>query len=159
MTNKHNWTELFESLPDEELDKLAILRIIETSNGIIQFAFRDKTPDALSVEDTRKAMGFSMSSIKRMQIVLENETIDFAEPTKDIMALVRKYYVSGMKQGSDEDYEEFLRSSLACLQAVGIERLERAKDKLFAFSYAMPPYAWEYGMSYCRNFLKEGLPT
>ena len=154
-----NWTEVFEALPDEELDKLAVLRILETSNGICQYMLRNGDPEALSIEDTRKAMGFSMSSIKRQQIVLENETIEFAPETKKIMTVVRDLYVSGMKMNNDEDYAEFLRSSLACLQVCGIERLERAKDKLFADCYALPAYAWEYGMSYCRNFLKEGLPS
>jgi len=149
----HNWTELFESLPDEEKDKLAVLRILETTNGIIQFAFRDKTADALSVEDTRKAMGFSMSSIKRMKIVLENETIDFAEPTKDIMALVRKYYVSGMKRANDEDYAEFMRASRACMNACGHYRLKSAKDKLFSNCYAFPPYTYDWGLSYCLSLL------
>ena len=92
-----NWTELFENLPDEEKDKLAVLRLVEVTNGCIQQLFRNNDPDALSVEDTRKAMRFSMSSIKRMQIVLDNETIDFAEPTKAIMADVRDYYIRGQK--------------------------------------------------------------
>ena len=104
-----DWDTLFKDLPDEELDKLAVLRVMECTNGILQFMFRDKDPEALSLEDTRKAMGFSMSAIKRMQIVLENETIDFAEPTKDIMADVRKLYISGMKQNNDDDYAEFMR--------------------------------------------------
>ena len=154
-----NWTETFNSLSSDELDKLAVLRIIETSNGIIQYMLRNGDPDALSIEDTRKAMGFSMSSIKRMQIVLENETIEFAPETKKIMADVRTLYVSGMKRANDEDYAEFLRSSLACLQVCGIERLQAAKDKLFANCYAMPAYAWDYGLDYCHNFLKEGLPS
>ena len=154
-----DWTAVFKSLPDDELDKLAVLRIIETSNGVIQHMLRNGDADALSIEDTRKAMGFSMSSIKRMQIVLENETIEFAPETKKIMGDVREIYISGMKRNNDEDYAEFLRSSLACLQVCGIERLERAKDKLFADCYALPAYAWEYGMSYCRNFLKEGLTS
>ena len=154
-----DWTDTFTSLSDEELDKLAILRVIECTNGIIQFMYRDKDKDALSVEDTRKAMGFSMSSIKRMQIVLENETIEFAPETEKIMRDVREIYVSGMKRNNDEDYAEFLRSSLACLQVCGIERLQAAKDKLFAHCYAMPAYAWDYGLDYCRNFLREGLPS
>ena len=154
-----NWTKEFTNLPSDELDALAVLRIIETSNGIIQHMYRDKHPDALTLQETREAMGFSMSSIKRMQIVLENETIDFAEPTKDIMALVRKYYISGMKNNNDKDYAEFLVASLACLTACGIERLQAAKDKLFANCYSMPPYAWDYGLDYCRNFLREGLST
>jgi hypothetical protein len=154
-----DWTDTFKLLPDEELDKIALLRIIETSNGICQYMLRNNDPDALSIEDTRKAMGFSMSSIKRQRIVLESETIEFAPETKKIMTDVRNLYVSGMKMNNDDDYAEFLRSSLACLQVCGVERLERAKNKLFADCYALPAYAWDYGMSYCRNFLREGLPT
>ena len=148
-----DWTTLFESLPDEELDKLAVLRIVECTNGILQFMFRDKDPDALSVEDTRTAMGFSMSSIKRMQIVLENETIDFAEPTKDIMADVRKLYISGMKQNNDDDYAEFMRASIACMKACGHYRLKSAKDKLFSNCYSFPPYTYDWGLSYCLSLL------
>ena len=154
-----DWTNVFDTCTNEELDKLALLRIIECSNGIIQYMYRDQAPDALTLEETREAMGFSMSSIKRMKIVLENEIIEFSDDTKKIMADVRDLYISGMKRNNDEDYAEFLVASLACLQACGIERLQAAKDKLFANCYAMPPYAWDYGLDYCRNFLREGLPT
>ena len=154
-----DWKSVFTALPSDELEKLAVLRIIETTNGICQYMLRDGDPNALSLEETRQAMGFSMSSIKRQQIVLDNETIEFSDETKQIMTQVRDLYVSGMKRNNDADYAEFLVSSLACLEACGIERLEAAKDKLFDQCYAMPPYAWEYGLSYCRNFLKEGLPT
>ena len=154
-----DWLHTFNSLPPEELDALAVLRIIECSNGIIQYMYRDQAPDALTLQETREAMGFSMSSIKRMRIVLENEIIEFSDDTKKIMADVRELYISGMKRNNDEDYAEFLRASLACLTACGIERLQAAKDKLFANCYSMPPYAWDYGLDYCRNFLREGLPT
>ena len=154
-----DWTNVFDTCTNEELDKLALLRIIECSNGIIQYMYRDQAPDALTLEETREAMGFSMSSIKRMKIVLENEIIEFSDDTKKIMADVRDLYISGMKRNNDEDYAEFLVASLACLQACGIERLQAAKDKLFANCYAMPPYAWDYGLDYCRNFLREGLPS
>ena len=148
-----DWKSTFESLPSEELDALAVLRIIETSNGIIQFAFRDKTPDALSVEDTRKAMGFSMSSIKRMQIVLEDGTIDFSDETKEIMGRVRDLYLKGMKQGDDEAYEKFLDASHACLIACGVPRLFEAKSRLYNECYAMPPESWDQGLAYCLSFM------
>mgnify|MGYP003649116630 FL=1 len=154
-----NWKEVFDRCTSDELDKLAVLRIIECSNGIIQYMYRDKAPDALTLEETREAMGFSMSSIKRMKIVLENEIIEFSDDTKKIMADVRELYLSGMKRNNDEDYAEFLVASLACLEACGLPRLQAAKDKLFANCYAMPAYAWDFGLDYCRNFLREGLPT
>ena len=148
-----DWTKEFTSLPTEELDKLAILRIMECTNGIIQFMYRDKDPEALSVEDTRKAMGFSMSAIKRMQIVLENDTINFADETKEIMGRVRDLYLKGMKQGDDEAYEHFLDASHACLRACGFDRLSDAKTRLYNECYAMPPHSWDWGLSYCLNFM------
>ena len=148
-----DWTSAFNALSSEELDKLAVLRVMECANGVIQFMYRDKEPDALTTEETRKAMNFSMSSIKRMQIVLESETIDFEEHTKELMGEVRELYIQGMKRNNDEAYAKFLVASLACLKACGMERLQKAHDKLFNDCYEMPPYAWGYGMSYIRGFM------
>lgn len=153
------WSDTFNSLSSDELDDLAVLRILEASNGVYQFLYRDSAPDALSIEDTRKLMNFSMGSIKRQQIVLESETIEFTPRVKEIMTKVRDLYVKGVKLNDDQAYEEFLRASLACLLACGLERLEAAKDKLFDQCYAAPPYVWDFGLSYCHNFLKEGLPS
>ena len=148
-----NWTEVFDSVPPDELDKLAVLRIMECTNGILQYMYRDGEPDALSLEETRKAMKFSMSSIKQMQIVLENETIEFADETKEIMNRVRDLYIRGMKQNDDVAYSEFLDASLACMKACGIDRLRTARDKLYDYCYEMPPYSWQMGLNYCRNFM------
>ena len=148
-----DWKTEFEALPPEELDALAVLRIVECTNGILQFMYRDKDPEALSIEDTRKAMGFSMSSIKRMQIVLEDGTIDFSDETKDIMGRVRELYLKGMKQGDDEAYEKFLDASHACLIACSVPRLFEAKTRLYNHCYHMPPESWDWGLSYCLNFM------
>jgi hypothetical protein len=58
---KKDWDFIFQALPDEEQDKLALLRLIECSNGCIQHSFRNGDVDALSPEETRIAMKFSMS--------------------------------------------------------------------------------------------------
>ena len=50
------WPELLRQIPTAELDKLAILRVLECSNGIIQLRFREGHADALNAEDTRRAM-------------------------------------------------------------------------------------------------------
>ena len=46
----HDWNALFTSLPSDELDKVALLRMIECTNGVIQHLFRDEAEDALSVD-------------------------------------------------------------------------------------------------------------
>ena len=149
-----DWQTTFNSLSSTELDKLAVLRIMECTNGIIQYMYRDDAPDALSLEETREAMKFSMSSIKQMQIVLDNETINFDDNTKEIMGRVRDLYVRGMKQNDDVAYEEFLVASKACMIACGADRLQVARDKLFSECYSMPPHTWDYGLGYCFNFMK-----
>ena len=148
-----DWNSTFTSLPSDELDKLAVLRIIETSNGVIQQLFRSEDPDALSVEETREAMQFSMGSIKRMQIVLDNETIDFADDTKAIMADVRELYINGQKRGDDEAFAEFLRASFACLSACGVDRLIAAREKLFNNCYSLPAHTYDWGFDYCLSFM------
>mgnify|MGYP006921966468 CR=1 FL=1 len=148
-----DWTSEFNALSDAELDKLAVLRVMECANGVIQYKYRDKEADALSAEDTRRAMGFSMSSIKRMQIVLESETIDFDDHTKKLMGEVRDLYIKGMKRNDDESYAKFLVASLACLKACGIDRLEAARDKLFDDCYHFPAYTWQWGIDYIRGFI------
>jgi response regulator of citrate/malate metabolism len=67
-----DWTAVFKSLPDEELDNLAVLRIIECSNGIIQYMLRNSDADALSLEEASQAIGFSRSTIRRHTITIEN---------------------------------------------------------------------------------------
>ena len=73
-----DWKTLYSNLPSEELDKIAVLRVMECTNGIIQYAHRDNASYKLSIEETRRAMKFSMSSIKNLQIPLKEETLTFA---------------------------------------------------------------------------------
>ena len=78
------WKQKFEALSEEELEKLAILRVMECTNGVIQYAHRDNAPYKLSIEDTRRAMKFSMGCIKRLEIPMGDETITFAPETKEL---------------------------------------------------------------------------
>ena len=84
-----NWNKIFEKLPDEEQDKLALLRVIETSNGVIQSLFRNGDVDALSPEETRIAMKFSMGCMKTQSIQLGDEVVVFAPETARIMSKCR----------------------------------------------------------------------
>ena len=144
-----NWDQLFTSLPSDELDKLALLRVIECSNGVIQHRFRDKDPEALDVEETRRAMKYSMGAIKTMTITLDDRLpIEFADETKSLMHDVRDLYLSGVKRNNDEDFAKFLVASLACIRACGLERLETAKTILYNSCYELPSHTYDWGMSY-----------
>jgi hypothetical protein len=99
-----DWKEIYGNLPDTEKDKIAVLRVMECTNGIIQHSFRDKEEWALPIEETRKAMKFSMSCMKNLAIPLKDETITFEPETQELLREARNYYISGVKNGNDEDF-------------------------------------------------------
>ena len=150
---KKDWNKIFEALPDEEQDKLALLRVIETSNGVIQSLFRNNDSDALSPEETRAAMKFSMSAMKNQSIPLGDEVVVFALETAEIMKEVRELYISGFKQQNQEDYEEFMVASVANLGAIGKERILRARTILFDHLYEIPVHCLDWGLSYIYNLM------
>lgn len=148
-----NWKELYETLPDEELDKIAILRVMECTNGVIQHAFRNGSGYALSVDDTRRAMKFSMGCMKRMEIPLKEEIITFAPETEELMRQARELYISGVKMGNDEDFKEFMRVSKATAQVVGKERIFKACNILEEQVDAFPDGCMMWGVEYLMQFL------
>ena len=148
-----NWNKIFEALPDEEQDKLALLRVIETSNGVIQSLYRNGDPDALSPEETRISMKFSMGCMKTQEIPLGDEVITFAPETAEIMSKVRELYISGFKQQNQEDYEEFMVASVANLDAIGKERILLARTILFNDLYEIPVHCIDWGLSYIYSLM------
>jgi len=143
-----NWDELFGNLSDEEKNKIALLRVIECSNGVVQHMFRANDEDALSIEETRDAMKFSMGCIKTMSIPLKSHTVTFAEETASVMHEVRELYISGFKNGNQEDLEEFMRASKANLNAVGQKRILEARQIVFDGVDDIPPCALDWGLGY-----------
>ena len=143
-----NWNIIFNNLPESEKDKVAILRVIECSNGVVQHMFRANDEDALSIEETRDAMKFSMGCMKTMSIPLKSHTITFAEETASVMREVRELYISGFKNGNQEDLEEFMRASKANLNAVGQRRILEARQIVFDEVDDIPPCALEWGLGY-----------
>ena len=149
-----NWNKIFEALPDGEQDKLALLRLVECTNGVIQHMHRNGDPDALSLEETRAAMKFSMSAMKTQTIPLGDEVITFAPETAEIMSKVRELYISGFKQQNQEDYEEFMVASVANLGAIGKERILLARTILFNDLYEIPVHCIDWGIQYIFGLMK-----
>ena len=149
---KKDWNKIFEALPDEEQDKLALLRLVECTNGVIQHMFRAEDDDALSVEETRDAMKFSMSAMKTMEIPLGEEVITFSPETAELFTEMRRLYISGAKQNNQADYNEFLKGSKANLLAVGKERILEARRLAFNHIDELPPHTLEWGLAYIFSF-------
>lgn len=148
-----DWDTRFQALPDEELNKIALLRVIECSNGIIQYKFRDGDEDALSIEETREAMRYSMGCMKSMEIPIDGQVITFAPETSILFKEMRRLYISGAKQNNEADFNEFLKGSKANLLACGEDRILRARDVVFDHLVdKIPPHALEWGLAYIFNF-------
>lgn len=149
-----NWKETFENLTEEDKEKLSVLRVMECTNGVIQYAFRDNASYALSVDDTRRAMQFSMGCIKRMEIPLGEEIITFDDHLKEIFGEIRDLYVSGAKNGVEEDFQEFMRISIIMYNVLGKERIVNAQKLLSQHIEEIAPDKLQWGVDYILQFIK-----
>lgn len=152
MNIMRNWKEIFESLTEEQKNNLALLRVIECSNGIIQYAYRDQTDYALSIEDTRRAMKFSMSCMKRMQIPLGEKTITFEDDLKEIFKEIRHLYQSG--KTNEKDFDEFMKISIIMYNVLGKERIRKAEEVLSHHITEISSEHLQWGSNYIIHFIK-----
>ena len=148
-----DWSTIFNNLSDAEKDKVAVLRVMECANGVMQHAYRQKQIFAYSTYETRKAMKFSMSCMKKMQIPLKDETIAFEPETEKLLREVRDIYISGFKNGNEKDFNEFMIVSGACIRALGQERIVKAKDILTQNINDIPIQALDWGVNYIMQFI------
>ena len=150
-----DWDAVWAKCTPEQLDDLAVLRVMECTNGTIQHAFRNGDHDALSIEATRKAMKFSMGSIKRLQIYLTNhKIINFDGWLGEELKEARDLYIRGTKQHDDCANEEFWVLSHSVVEAIGEKKLREAavKLKLYA-SHTFPEHTVDWGLGYLLSWL------
>ena len=150
----NKWYEVWGSCTEKELDNIALLRVMECTNGVIQHAFRDKSPMALDVESTRAAMNFSMTAMKNLTIELGDEVIKFEGKTAEALREARELYVQGFKRGNNEALKEFYECSEASVRTVGETRLLEAVYKLNKkASHIFPVGTADWGYQYLLGFL------
>lgn len=146
-----DWKSLFETLSDEEKDGIALLRVMECTNGVIQFAYRGNEPWALPIEKTREVMNFSMGCIKRWTIPLKEGDVTFSPETVEILKEVRELYQKGKKD--DAAFAEFMRASAATAKVCGKERIMKASEVLAENFDVFPDGTLNWGVNYLMQFL------
>jgi hypothetical protein len=146
-----DWQSLFETLSDEEKDGIALLRVMECTNGVIQFAYRGNEPWALPIEKTREVMNFSMGCIKRWTIPLKEGDVTFSPETVEILKEVRELYQKGKKD--DAAFAEFMRASAATAKVCGKERIMKASEVLAENFDVFPDGTLNWGVNYLMQFL------
>jgi len=114
------WLDIWKSQTEEVLDATALIRVIECTNGCVQYAFRGKNENALSIEQTRECMKISMGTIKNKVLPLPDGTeVVLPKACHGIMKEARDLYIRGYKQGDDEAMDEFFALSKAHFKVLG----------------------------------------
>ncbi len=150
-----DWIAFYSGCTEEELEGIALLRVIECTNGCIQHAFRESNPIALPVEETREAMKFSMGLMKTYEFSLGEKTYSFSEGVKEGLSYVRNLYTEAFKKGNEEAMGEFFSSSEACVQALGMDRINQAAENVQAHAAEyIPPHTVSWGVSYLKRLLQ-----
>ena len=140
---------------EEELNKLAYLRVLEVTNGCTQWGFRRQDANSLSVEDTRQCMKMVMGFIKNKKVYFPSKgTIVFSPKVESFMEDVRKLYCDAFKKNVPGMKREFYASSTAQFIVYGRKNLESAmacvkQDYEDLFS----PYYIQRGRNYIAAYL------
>lgn len=151
---ERDWASTWGSCTPEELDAIALLRVVECSNGCIQHAFRDNSVAALPIEQTRAAMNFSMAAMKNLVIEIGEDVIRFEGELAEALREARELYIRAFKRGDEEAMSEFFACSEASVRAVGEDRLHQAADRLRTeLSHVFPGTTPDWGLQYLRRFL------
>ena len=124
MASKQEWDQRWNSLSDEGLLAVALIRMVECANGTVQYAFRDKDERALSTEQTREAMALSMGIIKSKTMP---DGTKLPDEIHEVMDDMRRLYIDGFKNQNKEAFDEFMVASVANVEAMGRARLDIAE--------------------------------
>lgn len=150
-----HYIEQSQQFSEEDLDKLALLRVLEVTNGCVQWGFRRKDEQSLSTEDTRACMHKVMEFIKQKTMCFPSKgTINFDAKLIALIDQGRTLYNAAFKQHAPGKEREYYASSTAQFIVYGCERLEAAM-KLVKQDYEafFSPYYIERGRDYIARYL------
>jgi len=116
----------------EALDSVALIRVIECTNGCVQYAYRDNKEWALDLDKTRMCMKKSMSFIKTKKLELPNgKVIECDSSITDALDEVRDIYIDGFKNNIPERLMQFYAQSVAQFYVLGKDRLDKYLDFVY----------------------------
>lgn len=135
-----------QPIQGRELDKLAILRVLEVSNGCMQWGFRLRKEQALSAEQTRQCMRVVIGFIKDKKIdIPTQEPICFAPATEQLIEEGRKLYQNAFKHNIPEAKQNYFAYSTAQFLIYGPHRLKMAMD------FVQEHFEWLFGNYYLQR--------
>ena len=149
------YIDKFEQFGQEELNKLAYLRVLEVTNGCTQWGFRRQDRESLSVEDTRQCMKLVMGFIKNKKVYFPSRgTIVFAPEVEDFIENGREMYCNAFKKNVPGMKREYYASSTAQFIVYGAKNLELAMDCVKQdYEYLFSTYYIQRGRNYIAPYL------
>ena len=163
----HGFSKLIEhhihdlqKIESRELDKLAIIRVLEVTNGCTQWGFRRKDEGCLSVEQTRECMNKVIGFIKDKKIDLPSgESIHFTPPIQQLIGETRKLYQDAFKKNVPDKDKEYYAYSTALFLVCGRSRLNAAIQLVKEeFESLFTMYYIEKGRNYIAPYMEVLLP-
>jgi hypothetical protein len=116
-----------EQVAPEELEKLAIIRVVEVTNGCTQHGFRRNDENCLTVEQTRDCMKKVIGFMNNQRVDFPSgKSISFNESTNQLMREVRELYQDAFKNNIPDQEREFYAYSTANFLVIGHQRFENA---------------------------------
>ena len=118
-----------EPFGSEERDRLALLRVLEVTNGCTQWAFRRGADEALPAEDTRECMRRVIGFIRERRIDLPSgPSLRFGPAMVALMEEVGELYQRAFKHNDRAACREFHAASTAQFLLCGRQRLLAAQE-------------------------------
>lgn len=147
--------EPLTAIAPAELDKLALIRVLEVTNGCLQWAFRRQDEQALSVDQTRECMQVVIGFIKHKKIEYPNGTvITFAPETVALIETGTDLYRQAFKQNLEVSKETYFAYSTAQFIAYGLARIEWAQAEVKThFMNLFSEYFIARGQNYIKPYL------
>lgn len=116
-----------QAIGPQDLDNLALLRVLEVTNGCAQWGFRRQDPGCLSADQARDCMRQVIGFIKDKRIVLPGGgTVGFSPAVEDLIELGRELYYNAFKRNQAGAQRAYYAASTAQFIAYGPERLKGA---------------------------------
>lgn len=151
---EQHWEGL-QTIDPTELDHLAILRMLEVTNGCIQHGFRRQDDQCLSVEQTRECMRQVIGFIQTQTIEFPSgDRIQFSPPIQTLIQNGRVLYRRAFKENIAAAERQYYAYSTAQFITYGKQRLEAAMQRVQdEFESLFTPYYIDQGCRYVAPYL------
>ena len=100
-------------------------------------------------------MKFSMSCMKNIAIPLKEETITFKPKTEELLRRARELYISGVKQGNEDDFNEFFEISVAITHKYVVCKDFLMLRRFLKRTLTIPPGTLNWGIEYLMQFFTD----